>query len=50
MQAFAPRLNDLHRALDEAVVTAYGWDAAILEDDEAILRNLLALNQAKADQ
>ena len=46
--AFAPRLNALHQALDAAVVAAYGWDEAILSDDEAILRNLLALNQAKA--
>ncbi|MEP7291211.1 MAG: hypothetical protein ABI835_05485 [Chloroflexota bacterium] len=56
--AFAPRLDALHRALDEAVVAAYGWDAGEtvfrgetefrLDDDEAILRNLLALNAARA--
>lgn len=46
--AFAPRLADLHDALDAAVCAAYGWDAAILADDEAILRHLLALNLARA--
>ena len=45
---FAPRLLALHSALDHAVVAAYGWDASILEDDEAILRNLLALNGERA--
>ena len=44
---FAPRLHELHRALDLAVVAAYGWDAPLLSDDEAILRSLLSLNQAK---
>lgn len=46
--AFAPRLAELHAALDAAVCAAYGWDAAILNDDEAILRALLALNAARA--
>ena len=41
---FAPRLDELHRALDEAVCDAYGWDYAVLEDEEEILRRLLALN------
>lgn len=45
--AFASRLNELHRALDEAVFRAYGWDNAEVTDDE-ILRNLLELNQARA--
>jgi hypothetical protein len=45
---FAPRLDELHRRLDEAVCAAYGWDAAILQDEEAMLRELLALNLARA--
>ena len=45
---FAPRLDELHRALDEAVCDAYGWDVAILEDEEAMLRRLLALNLERA--
>ncbi|MBE2270839.1 MAG: class I SAM-dependent DNA methyltransferase, partial [Anaerolinea sp.] len=45
---FAPRLLELHTALDRAVAAAYGWDAAMLEDDEAILRHLLALNAQRA--
>ncbi len=44
---FAPRLDELHRALDEAVCAAYGWDVAILADEEEILRRLLALNLAR---
>ena len=46
---FAPRLDELHRALDEAVCDAYGWDYAVLDDEEEILRRLLALNLARAD-
>jgi hypothetical protein len=47
---FAPRLDDLHRALDEAVCHTYGWDVKILADEEVMLTALLALNleQAKA--
>ncbi len=45
---FAPRLDELHTALDAAVCAAYGWDTAILTDDEEILRRLLALNLARA--
>ncbi|MCY4071181.1 MAG: N-6 DNA methylase [Chloroflexi bacterium] len=45
---FAPRLDELHRALDEAVCDAYGWDYAVLDDEEEILRRLLALNLARA--
>ena len=45
---FAPRLDELHRALDEAVCDAYGWEYALLDDEEAILRRLLALNLARA--
>jgi type II restriction/modification system DNA methylase subunit YeeA len=39
-------LDNLHRALDEAVAGAYGWPAD-LPDDE-ILSRLLALNLARA--
>ena len=45
---FAPRLLELHTALDHAVIAAYGWDVSVLDDDEAILRNLLALNSSRA--
>ncbi len=45
---FAPRLDALHTTLDAAVCAAYGWDVAILQDDEAILRELLALNLARS--
>lgn len=45
---FAPRLDELHRTLDAAVGGAYGWDDDILDDDEEILRRLLALNLARA--
>lgn len=45
---FAPRLDELHRALDAAVGSAYGWDDEVLNDDEEILRRLLALNLARA--
>ncbi|MDX2138461.1 MAG: hypothetical protein SF123_10235 [Chloroflexota bacterium] len=41
---FAPRVDDLHRALDAAVCAAYGWEAAVLQDEEEMLRRLLALN------
>ena len=44
---FAPRLDELHRALDEAVCDAYGWGYAVLDDEEEILRRLLALNLAR---
>ncbi|MCY3831532.1 MAG: N-6 DNA methylase, partial [Chloroflexi bacterium] len=47
---FAPRLDELHRALDEAVCDAYGWDYGLLEDEEEILRRLLALNLERAGQ
>ncbi len=46
---FAPRLADLHQALDQAVCDAYGWEYDILEDEEEILRRLLALNLERAD-
>lgn len=45
---FAPRLAELHDALDKAVCSAYGWDESILEDEEEILRHLLALNLERA--
>lgn len=45
---FAPRLMQLHDALDRAVCAAYGWPEDILADEEAILRHLLALNLERA--
>jgi len=45
---FAPRLAGLHDALDAAVCAAYGWDASVLADEEAVLARLLALNEARA--
>jgi hypothetical protein len=35
-------LDNLHRALDEAVAAAYGWPADL--SDEKVLARLLALN------
>ncbi|MGJ3241201.1 MAG: class I SAM-dependent DNA methyltransferase, partial [Anaerolineae bacterium] len=46
---FAPRLAELHDALDQAVCSAYGWEPDMLQDEEAILRHLLALNLARAE-
>ena len=40
--AYPQWLADAHAALDAAVADAYGWDAAIFEDDA--LRELLVLN------
>ena len=48
--SFAPRLAELHDALDRAVCDAYGWPHDILHDEEEILRRLLALNQARASR
>jgi methylase of polypeptide subunit release factors len=45
---FAPRLAELHDTLDRAVCDAYGWPHTILDDEEEILRRLLALNLARA--
>lgn len=45
---FAPRLDALHKALDAAVCAAYGWPLEVLDDEEAILSRLLALNLARA--
>lgn len=45
---FAPRLDTLHRTLDAAVCDAYDWPHTVLEDDEAILARLLALNLERA--
>ena len=39
-------LDNLHRALDEAVAAAYGWPADLSEDET--LTRLLQLNQARA--
>ena len=47
---FAPRLDQLHRDLDEAVCDAYGWEYDVLDNEEEILRRLLALNLARAAQ
>jgi type II restriction/modification system DNA methylase subunit YeeA len=41
-------LQNAHRKLDEAVLAAYGWPAAITDDE--LLRRLLELNQARAAQ
>lgn len=46
---FAPRLAELHDALDKAVCDAYGWSYDILDDEEEILRHLLALNLERAE-
>ncbi len=40
-------LDHAHRAVDEAVATAYGWPVDV--SDEEVLRRLLALNQERAD-
>jgi hypothetical protein len=45
---FAARLAGLHDTLDKAVCDAYGWPHEILQDEEEILRRLLALNLARA--
>jgi len=45
---FAPRLLELHNALDAAVCAAYGWSSDVLTDDGALLTNLLALNAVRA--
>ncbi|RMG82616.1 MAG: class I SAM-dependent DNA methyltransferase, partial [Chloroflexi bacterium] len=47
---FAPRLDELHRVLDAAVCHAYGWEIDILDDEEAILSRLLALNLQRAQK
>ena len=46
--AFAPRLHQLHTALDHAVCAAYGWPPEILADEDEILSRLLALNLQRA--
>lgn len=45
---FAPRLHELHAALDRAVCDAYGWPHEVLDDEEDMLRRLLALNLERA--
>ncbi|MCA9895249.1 MAG: class I SAM-dependent DNA methyltransferase [Anaerolineae bacterium] len=47
---FAPRLDELHQTLDEAVCAAYGWPTSVLSDDEDLLARLLALNLQRAGQ
>lgn len=52
--AFAPRLLELHNALDHAVLAAYGWsdltDSLRAADGEEVLRRLLALNQERGEK
>ncbi len=50
---FAPRMADLHDALDAAVLAAYGWEDLIPTlrtpaGEEEVLRRLLAENQRRA--
>ena len=47
---FAPRLDELHRALDAAVCGAYGWDVGVLDEEEEMLRLLLGLNLERAGE
>ncbi|MBZ0298130.1 MAG: N-6 DNA methylase [Anaerolineae bacterium] len=57
---FAPRLDELHRALDRAVCDAYGWsdlggegyafNIYTPEGEEEILRRVLALNLERAGE
>lgn len=47
---FAPRLDELHKALDKAVCDAYAWPHSVLDDEEEILRRLLALNLERAEK
>ena len=41
-------LAKLHAALDAAVCEAYGWPQEVLDNEEAILERLLALNLERA--
>ncbi len=41
-------LINAHRALDESVAMAYGWEPAILNNEDEILSRLFALNQERA--
>ena len=41
-------LDGLHRTLDAAVLTAYGWPASLTDDE--LLERLLALNGARAEK
>jgi hypothetical protein len=43
-KSFAPRLAELHDALDKAVCDAYGFPHSVLDSEDEILRHLLALN------
>ncbi|HEX6077069.1 MAG TPA: type IIL restriction-modification enzyme MmeI [Micromonosporaceae bacterium] len=38
-------LKKLHRELDEAVATAYGWPREVAQDGDEVVRRLLVLNQ-----
>jgi hypothetical protein len=48
-KTFATRLKVLHDALDSAVCEAYGWDVSILGDEDALLNQLLLLNQKRSN-
>lgn len=45
---FAPRLAELHDALDRSVAAAYRWEPDVLANEEEMLRRLLALNLERA--
>jgi type II restriction/modification system DNA methylase subunit YeeA len=47
---FAPRLAELHDALDRAVCDGYGWPHEVLNNDGEILRRFLALNLERSVQ
>jgi hypothetical protein len=38
-------LKALHRRLDDAVATCYGWPTSIAQDAEGVVRRLLQLNR-----
>ncbi len=39
-------VRDAHRELDRAVTSAYGWPESVAQDDDELVRRLLALNRA----
>ena len=45
---FAPRLDELQRALDEAICTACDREVVVLDDEEEILQRLLPPNLGRA--
>lgn len=42
-------LKQLHRQLDESVAAAYGWPAAVAQDDQELVRRLTQLNREIAE-